>query len=332
MTHPNDSYRFTVEADDHKTRMDKYLSAQIDNITRSRVQSLIQEKAVICNGQSITDCAYKIKEGDKLEIIVPEIKELDIQPKPEIILNVAYEDDDLLIIDKQAGLTVHPGAGTKDDTLVHALLAHCKDSLSGIGGVQRPGIVHRLDRDTTGLMVIAKNDQAHVTLSQQIQSRELTRIYHAIVWGTPSPPVGKIESYINRNNNDRTKMVATKGQGKHAVTKFKVLERFGDGIASLIQCKLETGRTHQIRVHMQFKGFPLIGDPVYGKNPNNHKGFNQLPDNIKTAIKQFGRQALHSSYIAFEHPITGEPIECKSYPSDGHPQDIYQLIELLRSL
>jgi 23S rRNA pseudouridine1911/1915/1917 synthase len=331
MNSPLDTFTVTAQPSDNKVRLDKFLSHSIDTLTRSRIQTLIQESAVLINGEAITNCSHKIKKDDEVTLTIPEIKEATMAPAPDIVLDVAFEDEHLLVINKQAGLTVHPGAGTHVDTLAHALLAHCGDSLSGIGGVQRPGIVHRLDRDTTGLMVVAKHDIAHVDLSEKIQTRELKRTYNAIVWGAPFPPVGKIQTYIDRSKKDRTKMVATKGTGKHAVTNFKVLEVFGNNIASLVECRLETGRTHQIRVHMQYKGFPIVGDTTYGQT-NKTKGFLDLPIEIQHALKRFPRQALHSSRIAFDHPVTGEHIERESYPADGHPADMAKLIETLRTL
>jgi len=239
----------------------------------------------------VTSNKTDVARGDQIEIILP--PPVPAEPRAQAIaLKIVFEDEHMLVIDKPAGLVVHPAPGSPDGTLVNALLAHCSETLSGIGGVARPGIVHRLDKDTSGLMVVAKHDRAHQGLSAQLLDRSLGRTYLAFVWGTPTPRAGKIDAPIGRHPVDRKKMAVVKS-GRSAVTHYEVLEIL-DG-ASLVKCKLETGRTHQIRVHLSHIGHPLVGDPVYGKG--------RRPPPIPLA-----RQALHATEIRFIHPVTGKPM------------------------
>jgi len=258
------------------------------------------------------------------------------QPQAQAIpLNVVYEDDALIVVDKPAGLVVHPGAGNIDRTLVNALIAHCGTSLSGIGGVARPGIVHRLDKDTSGLLVVAKTDQAHRALSEQFadhgRERELERGYLALVWGAPPRPHGTIDAPIGRHKTSRTKMavVPVARGGREAVTRYQVLATFGRGpepIASLLECRLETGRTHQVRVHLSSIGTPLIGDPVYGQGFKSK--LRKLPEPLQSKLASFNRQALHAASLAFVHPVIGTLLEFNS----PLPDDFAMIVDALKEL
>lgn len=298
-------------------RVDKALtelaSAQEKPLSRARVQALMAQGFLEVSGVPLMDASRKVKGGEvyKLTLPPPEKAEPEAQDMP---LTAVYEDGDVVVIDKPAGLVVHPAPGNRDGTLVNALLAHCGDSLSGIGGVARPGIVHRLDKDTSGLIVVAKNDAAHHALSAQFADRSLSRTYRALVWGVPVPASGSVDAPIGRSSKDRKKMAVT-AKGKQALTHYKVIEDFGD--ASLIECKLATGRTHQIRVHMAHIGHPVVGDPVYGKK-GGKKG--------TEALKEFSRQALHAAEIRFIHPNTKKTMKFSS----KLPKDMAQLIAAVR--
>jgi 23S rRNA pseudouridine1911/1915/1917 synthase len=317
---PQKLYTFTIESSNARDRLDKTLfaltvEAGLAHLSRSRVQSLIKQGEVTVNGQKVGNGSLKTIEGDVIEVRLPDAVPTVLKPA-DIKLNIVYEDDHLLVINKQAGLTVHPGAGNFDDTLVNALIAHCGDSLSGIGGEQRPGIVHRLDKDTTGLMLVAKNDRAHKSLSEQIQTRDVKRTYHALVWNAPDLPVGRIEANIGRHPKDRKKMSVLKKSGKQAITHFKLVDSYYNGTVSLIECQLETGRTHQIRVHFEHRKMPLIGDDTYSGNPN-QKRHGSLPTQAAETLLKFHRQALHSKRIAFFHPVDDELLEFEiDYPDD----------------
>lgn len=306
-------FEITVPANVSKTRLDKFLCEELEEFSRSRIQSLIEGGHVLLGERKLMDSAYKVKPGESYTLVIPPPEPTGMRPA-DIPIDVVYEDKDLLVVNKQAGLTTHPGAGNHQDTLANALLSHCGDSLSGIGGVSRPGIVHRLDKDTSGLMVVAKNDAAHISLSEQISSRALKRSYHAIVWGVLSPKKGVVDANIARSHRNRKKMAVFKSGGKTARTHYTVLETYGD-LACLVECRLETGRTHQIRVHMTHLKHPLLGDQTYG-NPN-RKGTMKLPKAVQIAINGFKRQALHSHSIAFTHPKTGKLLEFqKEMPKD----------------
>ncbi|MCQ2914279.1 MAG: RluA family pseudouridine synthase [Alphaproteobacteria bacterium] len=281
-------------------RVDKWLS-EITDFSRSRISSLIDSENVFYeNGDLLKSSDKKVVTGDSFLINVPEPVPA-VPVAQDLPLEVVYEDDDILVINKAAGMVVHPACGNYEGTLVNALLAYCKDSLSGIGGVIRPGIVHRLDKDTSGLMVVAKNDLAHQKLSEQFSVHSLDRCYLAIVWGVLNPPNGIVDNFIGRNPNDRKKMAVVQNGGKHAVTHYKLIKVLYNGAASLVECSLKTGRTHQVRVHMTSIGHPLIGDATYGRSP---RGENKN-ESIKK-LKAFPRQALHSYKIRFIHPITNK--------------------------
>ncbi len=283
-------------------RLDKLLAGGSPELSRSRVKSLILAGRVASGGATITDPSYRVKPGESFTISVPE--PVAATPRgQDIALTVVHEDSALIVIDKPAGMVVHPAPGNPDATLVNALISHCGDSLSGIGGVLRPGIVHRLDKDTSGLMVAAKTDAAHRALSEQFAKRTLSRMYLALVRGLPNPPKGVITGNIGRSPANRKKMaVLDEGRpgGRPAVTHYRVLKSFG-GPTSLLECRLETGRTHQIRVHLTHKGHPLIGDRLYG-------GAKTPP---------FPRQALHAYKLAFLHPDSGETMRFEvALPAD----------------
>lgn len=309
---------------ENKTRLDKYASQNAPDISRSRLKSLIEKGHLFVNGASITDPSYNLRKGDKIRLDIPEAEEADPIPQ-KMDLDIVYEDPDLLVIHKPAGLVVHPGAGNADKTLVNALLAHCGDELSGIGGVKRPGIVHRLDKDTSGLMVVAKNDKAHHGLSAQFSDRTLSRTYVALVWGVPFPPEGVIQNNIGRSPQNRKKMAVLRSGGREAVTEYRVLESYKT-YASLVECRLKTGRTHQIRVHLTDLGYPLIGDPVYGRSPSWLK--NKSFEAIKEFLATKHQQALHAYKLKFIHPISGKETEFET----GFPEYFKELIKLLNKL
>jgi len=290
-------------------RLDKALTLALAGseppLSRARLQALIAEGFVTCAGKSMDDTSRKVKIGETYIVRVPPPE--PATPKAEKIpLTVVYEDKDLLVIDKPPGMVVHPAPGNRESTLVNALLAHCGKSLSGIGGVARPGIVHRLDKDTSGLIAVAKNDAAHQALSSQFADRSLSRVYLALVFGVPVPRAGKVEASIGRHSRDRKKMAVT-AKGRAALTHYKVLEVFDD--ASLVECKLSTGRTHQIRVHLAHIKHPVIGDPVYGRKKSS-----------------FPRQALHAVELQLIHPRTGKLMRFKS----ELPPDMRELLRRLR--
>ncbi|HYD65823.1 RluA family pseudouridine synthase [Azospirillum sp.] len=310
-------------------RLDKVLAAAVPDLSRSRAQALLEQGHVRSDGRTITDASQRVKPGQTFEVLVP-AAEPAVPEAQEIPLTVVHEDADVLVLDKPPGLVVHPAAGNADGTLVNALLAHCGDSLSGIGGVRRPGIVHRLDKDTSGLMVVAKNDRAHHALTEQFSDRSLSRTYQALVWGVPSPKQGRIEGNIGRHPTDRKRMAVLESGGKHAATRYRVLRAFGR-TAALVECTLETGRTHQIRVHMAHIGHPVVGDPLYGRGRAARAGgahASNAPEPQRGALVGFPRQALHAVGIAFRHPASGESVRF----GVGLPADIADLIAALEGL
>lgn len=301
-----------VEEEHHGLRLDKFLVTAIPSLTRNRIQALLAAGGVLISGKPVDNASKKVKAGEVYELTEPDAVPLDLTPR-KMDLSIIFEDDHLLIIDKPPGLTVHPAPGNYDNTLVHALLAHCGDSLSGIGGVMRPGIVHRIDKDTSGLIAVAKNDHAHQHLSAQLKERTLKRQYLAYCWGIPKQMQGAIDAPLARNPRKRKEM-AVVSHGKHAITNYVTLERWRSGItpvASKVQCELDTGRTHQIRVHMAHLGNALIGDPVYG--PSTQTRINRLksqeivlPGDTLSSLLHFNRQALHARELALIHPFSGE--------------------------
>lgn len=299
-----------VAGDEGSARLDRVLAQRTPELSRSRLKALILAGSVTVGDAEIRDPAYHVIRGDTIIIDVPEAVAAEPQGE-DIALDIVFEDDDIIVIDKPRGLVVHPAAGHATGTLVNALIAHCGSSLSGIGGVKRPGIVHRLDKDTTGLMVVAKNDQAHQSLTAQFADHGRTgpmeRGYMAFAWGVPNRPHGTIDAPIDRHPHAREKMAVRQG-GREAVTHYEVLESFvgrdGKPVASLLACQLETGRTHQIRVHLAHIGHPLMGDSVYGAHFKTKAG--HLSAEGKDTLTALGRQALHAYLLALEHPRTGE--------------------------
>ena len=302
-------------------RLDRVLASHVTELSRSRLKALVLAGQVTIAGAPIRDPGRKVRTDDAVAITVPQPEPAAPRAEP-IPLNVVYEDDAIIVIDKPSGLVVHPAAGNWTGTLVNALIAHCGDSLSGIGGVRRPGIVHRLDKDTSGLLVVAKTDRAHRKLAAQFadhgRTGPLERAYLAFVWGVPARPKGTIDKPIDRHPQARDKMAVRAG-GRPAVTHWEVLERYpgtgGDTVASLLKCRLETGRTHQIRVHLAAIGHPLLGDSVYG--PGFKTTASQLPQPAREALAALDRQALHAHILRLEHPVTGEQLHFRSeLPAD----------------
>ncbi|WP_375790017.1 RluA family pseudouridine synthase [Bradyrhizobium sp. Pha-3] len=305
-----------VAGDEGSARLDRVLAQRTPELSRSRLKALILAGSVAVKDAVVRDPAYHVAKGDTIIIDVPEA--VPAEPKGEdIALDIVFEDDDIIVINKPRGLVVHPAAGHATGTLVNALIAHCGSSLSGIGGVKRPGIVHRLDKDTTGLMVIAKNDHAHQSLTAQFADHGRTgpmeRGYMAFAWGVPNRPHGTIDAPIDRHPHAREKMAVRQG-GREAITHFDVQQSFagrdGKPVASLLSCRLETGRTHQIRVHLAHLGHPLMGDSVYGAHFKTKAG--QLSAEGKHALTALDRQALHAYLLALEHPRTGELLHWES--------------------
>lgn len=326
----DDVIEVTVSEDQAGGRLDKVLAALVPKdrgLSRARVQQLLAAGAVFQAEQdgpekSVTDVSGKVMAGVLYRIVVP--PPVSAQPKAEDMpLDIVYEDDDLLVINKEPGVVVHPAAGHWEGTLVNALLAHCKGSLSGIGGVERPGIVHRLDKDTSGLLVVAKNDLAHQKLSAQFSDHSLSRTYQALVWRLPSAS-GQVEGAIGRHPRARQKMAVVEHGGKEALTFFKLEQTFGS-IAALVSCKLATGRTHQIRVHMAHIRHPVVGDPLYGTRQK-HGGIGATEKGIVALLEAFPRQALHAGEISFMHPRTGKKIHLRA-PMPGDMADLLKQLK-----
>jgi 23S rRNA pseudouridine1911/1915/1917 synthase len=320
-----------VEGDEGFVRLDRVLAARRPELSRSRLKALILAGQVMVKGAAIRDPAYHVAKGDTITINVPEA--VAAEPAGEAIaLDIVYEDDDIIVINKPKGLVVHPAAGHETGTLVNALIAHCGASLSGIGGVKRPGIVHRLDKDTTGLMVAAKNDRAHQSLSEQFADHGRTgamrRGYMAFAWGRPNRQRGTVDARIDRHPHAREKMAVREG-GRQAVTHWEITEAFngrdGKPIAALLACQLETGRTHQIRVHLAHIGHPLLGDAVYG--PHFKTKANTLGLKAQAALAALGRQALHAYLLTIQHPRTGEILSWEA----RLPEDLLLLGNALRA-
>lgn len=314
-------HRITAAAADSGKRADRFLAEAFPAYSRSRVKTLIEEGRATRDGMLLMQPAEPVREGAVYVLDPP----APVPAEPvgqDIPLAILYEDDDLIVLDKPAGLVVHPAPGNEDGTLVNALIAHCGANLPGIGGELRPGIVHRLDKDTSGVMVVAKNDATHQALSKLFSVHDLTRIYKALVWGAPKAKAGTIEAAIGRHPVDRKRMAVRQKGGRQATTEYWLEKRFGPPLtplASLVGAKLGTGRTHQVRVHLAHIGCPVVGDPVYGRRRNS-----PAPDSLKS----FGRQALHAAVLEFRHPGTGKVMKFAS----ELPQDMARLVAELNSV
>lgn len=313
------THTFIVDPEDQGMRLDKFLAKKNPEISRRRFQELIEQNHVFVEDKVHENSASKVKAEQTIKVTIPPLVEAYPMAQ-DIPLHILYEDQDVIVINKPAGMVVHPAPGNPEGTLVNALLNHCGESLSGINGVKRPGIVHRLDKETSGLLVAAKNDKAHHHLSHQLATRDMGRVYLALVWGRMLPQSGTIEGAIGRDPRHRQRM-ALRENGKFARTHYKVLKFFGTQ-ASLVECRLDTGRTHQIRVHLTAKGHPLIGDPLYGKQPR------VLAEPLKNFLQNQwskNRQALHAKELSFVHPLT----EANLNFSSELPEDMRNLIHVL---
>lgn len=301
-----------VEKEMNALRIDKFVSERMDGVSRSYIQKLIRDGLVTVDLRPVK-ANYKVNEGERVEVALPEPVSLDIEPQ-NIPLDILYEDDDVLLVNKPKDMVVHPSAGHLDGTLVNALLYHCKDCLSSINGVMRPGIVHRIDKDTTGVLIICKNDKAHNCIAEQLKVHSITRKYHALVWNNLTEDSGTVDAPVGRHPIDRKKMAVNYKNGKPAITHYRVLERFGN--YTYIECELETGRTHQIRVHMTSIGHPLVGDPIYGP--------------ARQPFKTQG-QMLHAKVFGFIHPTTGEYMEFET-PLPDYFEDILNKLRNIKTV
>jgi 23S rRNA pseudouridine1911/1915/1917 synthase len=308
----------------HDFRIDKFLQTSLNKFSRTRLQNLILSGEVKLNNSVINNSSKKIKKDDQININFPPPVETSIKPN-KISLDILYDDNDLIIINKSPGVVVHPGAGNYEKTIVNGLLYRYKNKLSSIGGKLRPGIVHRIDKDTSGIIVVAKNDNAHINLSKQFSDHTIKRVYETLVWGSLIPKNGKISERIGRSIKNRQLMSVKKDKGKMAITNYKTIKVFQNldlPKISFIECKLETGRTHQIRVHMNFRGNPILGDKSYGKT----KKFKKINTNVEKIINNFSRQALHAKSLGFIHPRSKKEIFFEA----KRPKDFDILIKSLK--
>jgi 23S rRNA pseudouridine1911/1915/1917 synthase len=318
---PSETFTAIAGPEAAGTRADRFLAEAIGSLSRSRVKALIVAGAATRDGKPLRDAAEAVRAGSTYALTVPPA--VDAQPLPQDIpLTILFEDRDLIVLDKPAGLVVHPAPGNQDGTLVNALLAHAGEELEGIGGEKRPGIVHRLDKDTSGVMVVAKTERALRTLSETFANRDLDRDYLALAWGVPQPPAGEIEGDIGRHPTDRKRMAVVTRNGKHALTRYAT-ERAWGAACALLRCRLATGRTHQIRVHLAERGHPLVGDPVYLRRMPGAARL--LPEPARRALLAFPRQALHAASLGFRHPVTGEALSFSVPP----PADFAALLAIL---
>ena len=321
------NYSFIVNEDFNNKRIDQVVANQYPKISRTKVNKIIKNNLLKLNGNIFSDPSAKVKLGDQIEFQSLQADRIDLVPK-KMDLKIIFEDDDIIIIDKPIGMVVHPGAGNFKNTMVNGLLYHCKNKLSGISGEDRPGIVHRIDKDTSGLLVVAKNDQAHAFIAKQFEEHTIKRSYLVFVYGILRPLHGRIETLIGRNKTNRQKMSADVAKGKKAITNYETLEVFkGSKILdiSLVKCMLETGRTHQIRVHMSHKGNPILGDQTYGKKIKKLRGVDQEFEDILKSLK---RQALHAHTLGFVHPNTNRDV----FYASELPDDINKLKNRLETL
>ncbi|MDJ0947245.1 MAG: RluA family pseudouridine synthase [Kiloniellales bacterium] len=316
---------FTAGPDDAGERLDRFLAARLPGLTRSRIKALIEEGCLAAGGATIRQPSLRVKPGQTFAILVPEAQPVELVGQ-RIPLRVVHEDPDLIVIDKAAGLVVHPAPGNPDRTLVNALIAHCGDSLKGVGGVRRPGIVHRLDKDTSGLIVAAKTEAAHQGLVAQFAARSIERSYLALVWGRPRPEAGTITGDIGRSPRNRKKMAVVRRGGRPATTHYRSLRHLAGDRVSLVECRLETGRTHQIRVHLASRGHPLLGDPLYGRG--DRERLKALAAGREAAPPPLTRQALHARSLGFIHPTSGEALKFES----EIPNDMKDLLNYLEAV
>ncbi|MBL8702259.1 MAG: RluA family pseudouridine synthase [Alphaproteobacteria bacterium] len=317
-----------VFAPEHaEERLDRALVAALGaghpTLTRSRLKSLIEGRHVRIEGATVSEPSRRVKPGQRFELDLPAPSAGTIEAQA-MELAIVHEDDDLIVVDKPAGMVVHPAAGNPDRTLVNALLAHCGDSLRVVGGTGRPGIVHRLDKDTSGLIVAAKTEVALLGLARQFAEHSVDRVYEALVWGLPSPTEGEIAGAIGRSHADRKKMAVVRHGGKQALTRYRVVESLANGRLARIECRLATGRTHQIRVHLASIGHPLVGDPVYGRSAGRRR---EAPPALQEALSRFERQALDAVVLGFSHPRTGARLRFTRAPS----RDVQDLVAALRA-
>lgn len=319
-----------ASSDQAGIRLDRFLADSLADISRSRLGQLIAAGAVSRDGVTIKDGNHRVKPDDVYQVVLP--PPLPAEPQgQDIPLTITYEDDDLIVVDKPAGLVVHPAAGNPDGTLVNALIGHCGASLKGIGGEARPGIVHRIDKDTSGLLVAAKNERAMGSLAKQFANHTIERVYTAVIWGVPRHRQGVVDTMIGRNPYDRKRMTVLRIGGKSARTHYKVLEVYGDAdrpFASLIECRLETGRTHQIRVHMTHLGHPLIGDATYGRGRLAPRPKSEVEEQAYKIAGAFSRQALHAGVLGFQHPTLHKTLRFTA----EWPEDFAALVAALRGL
>ena len=314
-----------VKENDKSFRIDVFISNNSKEISRTRIKNLILDKKLKINNKIILDPAKKLNPGDKINLIIPEPKKSFLKPY-KYKLNIIYEDEDLIVLNKPAGIVMHPGAGNFDNTIVNALINYDKDSLSSIGDKLRPGIVHRIDKNTSGLVVIAKNNQSHENLSLQFNKHSITRIYQLLVWGKIRPSKGKIETLITRSSKNRQMMMVSSSKGKRAITNYQTIELFENKnipTLSLLECKLETGRTHQIRVHMNFLGNSIVGDDKYKKKFKKIKNINPL---LEEKIINLKRQFLHAKTIGFIHPKKNKQMIFNSIL----PKELETILKMLR--
>jgi 23S rRNA pseudouridine1911/1915/1917 synthase len=312
----------TAREADAGWRLDRLLAAQLGELSRTRLKHLIEAGRVSLGGATIRDPSMRVKPGQCFAVTVP--PPVADRPEPQALaLDIRFEDEHVIVVDKPAGLVVHPAPGNPDRTLVNALLAHCGASLAGIGGVKRPGIVHRLDKDTSGLMVVAKSELAHARLAADFAQRRIERAYAALVWGVPAPAAGEIAARIGRSTRDRKKMAVVPSGGKEAITRYRVERAFG-AWAARVECRLATGRTHQIRVHLAARGHPLIGDRTYGGGRSGGR-IEATPAPARAALASFQRQALHAWLLGFVHPASGAPLRFDS----ALPPDMAALVAAL---
>ena len=320
-------FNLTVESKDESKRVDSFISKKEISLSRNRIKNLIIKKKLKINNKIIEDPSKKIFVGDKVKLELPEPKTSTLKPY-NFKLNIVYEDEDLLVINNPAGIIMHPGAGNHDKTIVNALIKYCDKNLSNIGDELRPGIVHRIDKDTSGLIVIAKNNATHENLSNQFSQHKIKRVYQLLVWGKLKPQTGIIKTLITRSTKNRQLMEVGITKGRRAITNYKTLEVFENNktpTLSFIECRLETGRTHQIRVHMSYKGNNILGDKKYKKK---FKKFKNMDNDLEKMILKLDRQFLHAKTLGFIHPISGNEIEFSSFL----PHELESILKMLRKL